>query len=135
MVLSMNCNGCVVDETVDSSGASAVRKMVSFSTKCKRLCVRRLVVLYACDFQLVLSTLPAVGYALSPAAGPLFPEMVALFTRCGSALFTRCFDHASRRPWTSAFFLWLLVSGSSRSCFPSLLPSPKHSSSVLLRAA
>ena len=26
MVLSMNCNGCVVDETVDSSGASAVRK-------------------------------------------------------------------------------------------------------------
>ena len=49
-----------------------MRNLVSFSTQCTSLCVRRLVGLYACDFQLVSSTLLAVG--------------TALFTRCGSAL-------------------------------------------------
>ena len=129
----------VEHETVDSSGGSAVRNLVLDPMH---------IVACACVFifgslrrrclLLALLFLPAVGSVLSPAAGPFFPAVVALFTCCGSALLSSF--HAAVSPlfslavtinpsrrseprsciasfWTSAFVFWLLVSGSSQSCF------------------
>ena len=99
---------CVEDETVDFSGASAVRNLISFSTWCTslRVCVTPLSCTPAssssarfvggacwhCSSCLQLSMLfhplwfrsfpPWLLF--SPAVGPPFS---VLFTRCGSALF------------------------------------------------
>ena len=110
---------CVEDETVDSSGASSVRKLVSFSTRCTslRVCVTplsctpassssaRLVGVGCCwhcssGLQLAMLFQPLwvrsvpLWLLFSPAVGPLSS---VLFTRCGSALFHSLF----RSPFAS----------------------------------
>ena len=105
-LLSLRSYSHVWYETTDSSSASAVRNLVSFSTQRTSLCVRRLVVLYAFDFQLVSSTLSAlfhplwvrscqffssaVGSLFSPAVRPLFSFAVSIMHRVVLDL-----DHAS----------------------------------------
>ena len=73
----------VEDKTVDSSGASDVKRLILFSAWCTSFGrVLHPDVLYAC---VVISgsfrrrCLPAVGHALLPAVGPLFPALVFLF--------------------------------------------------------
>ena len=56
--------------------------------------------------RLASSTLPAVGSDLSPAVGPLFPAVVALFS--GSALFTRS-PIASSEPRSCITLFWTSI--------------------------
>ena len=114
---------CVEDETVDSSGASALRNLVSFSTWCTslRVCVTPLsctpassssarfvgvACCWHCSSCLQLAVLFHPLWVrsfppwllFSPAVGPLFS---VLLTRCGSTLFLSLFRSPFASFWTS----------------------------------
>ena len=103
---------CVEDETVDPSSASSVRNLVSFSTWCVA-CVRHSVVLHACV--IIFGSLRRRCLLLA-----------LLFHRCGSALFTRCFDQPSRRSEPRSSGTCLMTSRCSLSGTASMLTTASH---------